>query len=270
LTQFLQKLKQHWTLDNIEAVSNMSWHYVAFTEQKGQALVLKFGADEKTIHNEYQVLKHFNSVGMIAVLDYYQPLNALLLSRAIPGITLKEESRNVIDIYAAVVKKLSENHQIKYPFLHVRDWCQVIDEMNHLRIPSEYILKAKFLRKYLLETANQEYLCHGDLHLENIIKHQDEWVAIDPKGIVGEMAFEVAAFDLIKDNESNSDNLSSLMTQRIDQLAQALNLDKNRLVAWIFLRIMLSIQWLIEDKENPDQMLKMADRVYPFLRQLKF
>jgi streptomycin 6-kinase len=266
----LQKLEKHWSLKNIEPVSNMSWHYVAFAKQNGQPVVLKFGVDEKTIHDEYQALKHFNSYGMIQVLDYYQPLNALLLARAIPGRILKEESNHVIDIYADVVQKLSAHHPTKYPFLHVSEWCQVIDEMNDSRIPAEYILQAKVVRQWLLASMHQGYPCHGDLHLENIIQDKDTWLAIDPKGIIGEMAFEAAAFDLIQDNENIRENLTPLIEQRIYQLAQALNLDKRRLVAWIFLRMMLSIQWFIEDQGNPARMLNMTHHVYPILMKYAY
>ena len=120
LPQTIEKLKNHWALTQIKPVTNMSWHYVTFAEQSGKPVVLKFGADEKTINDEYQALKHYNGLGMIEVLDYYQPLNALLLARAVPGGMLKEEDCHVIEAYAEVVKKLSSKHPIKHPFLHVR------------------------------------------------------------------------------------------------------------------------------------------------------
>jgi streptomycin 6-kinase len=164
LPQTIEKLKKHWALTQIKPVTNMSWHYFAYAEQNGKPVVLKFGADEKTIYDEYQALKHYNSQGMIEVLDYYQPLNALLLARAVLGSMLKEEDGHIIEANAELVKKLSSNHPIKHPFLHVKDWCQVIDEMNDLRIPSEYILKAKDIRQWLLDSMRHEHLCHGDLH----------------------------------------------------------------------------------------------------------
>jgi FkbM family methyltransferase len=96
----------------------------------------------------------------------------------------------------------------------------------------------------------------------------NSWLAIDPKGMVGEMAFEVAAFDLIdKDEMKNIDALSEKITDRVSQLSKKLNLDHNRLLSWIFLRIIISVQWFIEDNGDPGDMLALAKPIYSMLRK---
>lgn len=57
--------------------------------------VMFIGADEKTIYDEHQTLKHYNVLGMIQVLDYSQPLNVLLLVRAVPGAMLKGSGKKI-------------------------------------------------------------------------------------------------------------------------------------------------------------------------------
>lgn len=37
-------------------------------------------------------------------------------------------------------------------------------------------------------------MLHVDLHHDNILQNGNEWLVIDPKGVVGEPAYEVAAF----------------------------------------------------------------------------
>jgi streptomycin 6-kinase len=123
----------------------------------------------------------------------------------------------------------------------------------------------------LLSTAQQEYLCHGDLHLENILQHGSHWLAIDPKGIIGEMAFEAAAFDCLSPDElKDSQQVTSKIIDRVEKLAITLRIDFNRLLAWIFLRTIISAQWFIEDKGEPneslDERLTLAKHVYPILR----
>lgn len=274
LEHTIKALEKHWCLNHIQPVVNMSWNYVAFAEQKNHSVVLKIGADARTIDDEYHALQHFAGVGMINLIDYYPKLHALLLERATPGSLLKDDHPQdviaVIAIYANVVKKLKRPTKTKHTFQHVSEWCNIIDEINDKRIPDTYIQKAKDIRKWLFDTVKEEYVCHGDLHLENIIKHGKQWVAIDPKGIIGEMAFEAAAFDLLNQEEKNAKHVVQIIKKRIEQLANTLNLNEKRLIAWIFLRVMLSIQWFIEDKGDPTNMLKMADHIYPLTVNLLF
>ncbi len=134
------------------------------------------------------------------------------------------------------------------------------------RIEKHFVDKAKQLRSVLLHTTQHEYLCHGDLHLENIIQQGSNWLVIDPKGIVGEMAFEASAYDLIsKDEMKDVFTLLSKIIDRVTQLSQALEISFNRLLSWIFLRIITSAQWFIEDDGDPSQMLALANYIYPLL-----
>ncbi len=270
LENTIKSLQNHWSLTEIHPVDNMNWNYVALGRQHNNPVVLKISYDAKVIEDEFNALQHFAGAGAIKVIDYCSEYHALLLEQAVPGYLLKEHHpkkiEEVIYIYATVVKQLNKQSQIKQPFKHVREWCTVIDDMNDPRIPQNYIIKAKALRVMLLSTLQDEYLCHGDLHLENIIQHHSDWLAIDPKGIIGEMAFEAAACDLISNEELKEPTLLvSKLNYRIQLLSDALDLDKNRLIAWIFLRIMLSIQWFIEDKGDPTRMLENAHYIFPLL-----
>ncbi len=117
-----------------------------------------------------------------------------------------------------------------------------------------------------MKTPHRDYLCHGDLHLENIIQQGSNWVVIDPKGIIGEMAFEAAAFDLISQEEMR--DLSALpakIVHRVQLLSHALDIDYNRLLYWTFLRVIISAQWFIEDNGDPSQMLILANCIYPLI-----
>jgi len=270
LDSTINLLQKYWSLTEVHPVNNMNWNYIALGRQHNNPVVLKISCDAKVIEDEFNALQHFAGAGAIKVIDYCSEYHALLLEQAVPGYLLKEHHpkkiEEVIHIYAAVVKKLNKQSQIKQPFKHVREWCTVIDDMNDPRIPQNYIIQAKALRAMLLSTLQDEYLCHGDLHLENIIQHHSDWLAIDPKGIVGEVAFEAAACDLISDEELKEPALVvPKLTYRIQLLSNALDLDKNRLIGWIFLRIMLSIQWFIEDKGDPTRMLENAHYIFPLL-----
>lgn len=256
LPDTIQSVAEYWGLSDIQAVPNMSYNYVAKGKQKIKPVVLKVSCDKELIESEYLALKHFNGIGSIAVLDKNEAWNALLLDQAIPGRSLKDiDAGKAIPHYAGIVRQLASIKKPGQSFEYAGKWAMAIDRISDPRIKREWLQKAKKLRNFLLNSTEPEYLCHGDLHFDNIIQHNDTWVSIDPKGVMGEMAFEAAAFDLPNKN----------IERCIDALANALNLNKSRLLGWIFLRIIISTQWFIEDNGDPSRMLNLAKKVYPLV-----
>ncbi|WP_131783487.1 aminoglycoside phosphotransferase family protein [Legionella gresilensis] len=269
----IELLSTQWSLSNLKPVENMTWHYVAkgiFQQKK--AIVLKIGCEKNTFSDEYQALIHFNGQGCIKVLARDLNHNALLLEQAIPGYSLKHSNElalhEKITCYAKVVKQLAakplpKNHQF-YPVNH---WLRTIDNLTSNQFEKSLIDKAQQLKSKLLNIGAPIYLCHGDLHLDNILNHQESWLAIDPKGIIGDLGFEAAAYDLLSKEELNQETqiCKTLILKRLNKLAVALDIDLTYLISWVFLRVILSAQWFIEDKGDPTFMLSLAQLIYPLI-----
>jgi len=270
LPDTIQKLSNDWSLTKIQPVNNMTFNFVALARQADHTpVVLKISCDKQLISDEYNTLQFFNDQVAVKVLNQNEKLNALLLEQAIPGISLKEHGtialEDRIQIYADVAKTLSDHPKPQDTKPHVSQWCKAIDRITDSRIPRLLIDHAKQLRSNLLNSAKDEYLCHGDLHLDNILQHHNEWVIIDPKGIIGELAFEAAAFDLLSPEElKNKATISEKIIERIKLLSDSLNSSFNRLLSWFFLRAIISAQWHIEDKGDPQQALLFIEYLYPF------
>ena len=271
LASILEFLSVHWALTDIKPVNNMSYNYVALAVQANKKpVVIKISCDEQLIADEYKALQHFDGHASIKVIDINKAQNALLLEQAQPGYLLKEQHpiniEDTIKVYAKIVKEIALRPlPIEY-YTHVSKWCKAIDRVDDKRIEQRFIEKAQKLKEFLLGSAKQEYVCHGDLHLENIIQYKEQWLSIDPKGIIGEMAFEAAACDIISKGErQDPSTASSKIIDRTTLLARALNLDFNRLLSWIFLRVIISTQWFIEDNGDPNEMLFLAKQIYPLL-----
>lgn len=271
LPSLIEILAQHWSLTEITPVKNMSYNFVALTIQhKKIPVVLKISCDEKLIANEYNALKHFNGQGMVKLFDYYPEHNALLLQQAIPGDVLKAERvstfEQTVQMYAQVVKALATQPLPQRNYPHARNWCAAIDRITDQRIEKYLVDKAKQLKSIIFNSTAHEYLCHGDLHLENIIKNGENWLAIDPKGIVGEMAFEAAAFDLLsKDELLDISTIPQKIITRLTTLANALEINLQRLLIWVYLRTIISAQWFIEDNGDPHYSISLANHIYPLL-----
>ncbi|ODN43515.1 hypothetical protein BGC07_12050 [Piscirickettsia litoralis] len=119
--------------------------------------------------------------------------------------------------------------------------------------------KAKKLKNNLLGSIKEEIVLHGDLHHDNVIHHKDRWLAIDPKGVLGEREFEVAAFNFIHQSELSQENISELFLYRVDRLANRLNLDSQRIADWVFVRLVLAVCWMVEDNNDPTRFIKLIE-----------
>jgi streptomycin 6-kinase len=109
--------------------------------------------------------------------------------------------------------------------------------------------KAEKLYAELSASMAEPVLLHGDLHQDNILSAEREpWLAVDPKGVIGEPVFETAALlrNFWPDILSVPDP-KSLMARRIDQLSAELGFDRERIYDWGFSQAVLSVVWGIED-----------------------
>lgn len=267
LPTLIHDLSTHWQLSQVMPVANMTFNYVATAVTKTQQfVVIKISYDEKNIAAEYEALKYFDGKGAIQVIDYHKIHHALLLQQAIPGTTLKyfypEQIDYVMNCYVDTMQKLHYQKPLyHYHFKHIDDWLQAINEFNlNQMYSSDLTKKALYLKNELLKTMRSEIILHGDLHHDNILKNNDEWLTIDPKGIVGETEFEIAAFDFMNINEfANQSDVGNILINRINLLAQKANLDTERIKAWVFVRLILMAAWLVEDNDDPRLALKLAE-----------
>lgn len=266
LPQIVDNIKAYWLLTDIQPITNMSYHFVAFAKKSNKSVAIKIGCDTKTYQSEKNTLAHFSGQGSVQLIGSNDNYQSLLLKRVQPGRTLKEINiliENKMKAYAEVVHQLLNIPSTGKKFIDCQKWCEAIDRIEHAIIKPLYIKKAQQLRGELINSMDAPYVCHGDLHLENIIQSENSWLSIDPHGVIGEKAYEVSAFDLIQANEIVD---VRLMDSRLNMLAQATGVSYNRLVAWVFLRCVVSAQWFIEDEGDPNQRLRDIEILYLLIR----
>lgn len=249
LPKLITQVEATYGLSNLKPVDNLSYNYVLTGFQDSKAIILKLGLDVDGFKREAAALMAFAGFGAVEVLIENNGL--LLLECAVPGVSLKsyfpENDDEAINITTNVIKRL---HQVPipspHPFPHVKDWLAVLD--SDLKIPAQTLQKARELRDQLLKTAASDVLLHGDLHHDNILQNGNDWVVIDPKGVIGESAYEVAAFIRNPMPELlTHDDAPNIIHNRITRLAGLLELPSQRILDWCFVQAVLSWVWAIED-----------------------
>ncbi len=117
------------------------------------------------------------------------------------------------------------------------------------------------LARSLLEHQRDRMPLHGDLHHENVVRSDRGWLAIDPNGLVGDPAFEVAN---IFSNPLDRDDLCMERTRilaRASILAPAVGRDVTTTLRWAAAYAGLSASWFLEDGSTSDagRSLDVAD-----------
>jgi streptomycin 6-kinase len=268
LPTILEALAASWQLTSMTPVDNMTFNYVAKAIFKNQLVVLKVSFDEASIMDEKKALNYFDGNASIRLIDYNQQYHALLLQQAVPGTTLKSfypmEVEFVMDCYVRTMQELhNKPFPTKHDFRHISDWLKAIDKAMSDSIPKELLNKAIHLKNKLLSSPSKQFVLHGDLHHDNILKDGDDWLAIDPKGIIGEAAFEIAAFDFISNREmADRQDIKKLFDARIELISNQSDLDYQRIKDWVFVRLILSAVWSIEDNCDPSWAIELASYLH--------
>lgn len=252
LPLLVTNLEKTHGLSKLKIFENLSYNYVLSGFQGLQPIVLKLGLDKNALKREAQALKAFSGFGAVNVLVEKEGI--LLLERAISGLSLKfyfpEKDDEAIQITSDCLKNLHQASITSDGFPHIQDWLRVLD--SDFDIPADYLHKARKLRDELLTSTKKSVLLHGDLHHDNILQNGNSWMVIDPKGVIGDPAYDIATFirnpipQLLEDP-----NATSMIDNRIKQFAQTLKISRQRILNWCYVQAVLAWIWAIED--NCDQ-----------------
>lgn len=107
----------------------------------------------------------------------------------------------------------------------------------------------------LFDRPSAQIPLHGDLHHDNILSSDRGWLAIDPKGLVGDPAYETANVFI---NPERGDHIAAdprRVAARADILAERLGYPRKRILGWAAAHAALSACWdLAEGKPITGQL----------------
>ncbi len=255
LPRLLDSCKQRWRLEVAGDPFPLSYNYVVPVScATGESAVLKLGVPNSELSSEARALRAYGGHGAARLLDCDEEVGALLMSRIAPGRTLAGlgDEKRATGIAAETMLKLWQAKPEPAQFRNLEDWTSGLSKLRARfsggtgPIDPELVDAAERLRAEMLPSGSDAVLLHGDLHHLNILEGAGgEWFAIDPKGAMAEAAYEPAVFLLNPDPATCLDR--ELQKTRIDIFAEALHLDRERILAWAFFHSVLSAWWTIEN-----------------------
>jgi len=112
-----------------------------------------------------------------------------------------------------------------------------------------------------LASQGEPVLLHGDLHHYNILSSQREpWLAIDPKGVIGEREYEIGA---LMRNPISKKLTKKTLVNRLDKITELTGFDKQRLLHWSIVQTVLAACWCIDDgTDGGENLISTANTLY--------
>jgi streptomycin 6-kinase len=275
MTDQLPAKAAEWNV-RIDEVRETQSSVLGFGVRDGRRVVLKLTKNADDELHSGAVLRAFGGDGAVRV--YQSEIGAVLLERLDPGEELVNLVRRGADdeattILAQVIAKLA-NHTAPAECPAVADWARGFDryvQSGDTQVPHNLVRDAHRVYRDLAASQHTTMLLHGDLHHYNVLFDRElGWTAIDPKGIVGELEYEVGA--LLR----NPGELPELFTnqatveRRLKILTTLLPVDHARVLQWSFAQAVLSAIWTVEDDyplEPNNSALQLARTLKPMLGQ---
>lgn len=279
LPSLLAGAAQRWQLVLERPFANLSYNYVTRARDRdGRPVVLKLGVPNPELNSEIAALRLFDGRGAARLLQADAAGGLLLLERLQPGHTLLPSSARDDDqatrLAAQVMQSLHRPAPTQHDFITVAQWGRGFARLRQRfqggcgPFPAALVARSEAIYNDYLAAPQTAVVLHGDLHHENILASgPQQWLAIDPKGVVGEAAYETGA--LLRNAlppASQQPRLDVLTARRAAILAEMLDLDRERILNWGFAQAILSAWWSYEDGDPDWQaILPLAEQMETLL-----
>ncbi|MBB5133553.1 streptomycin 6-kinase [Thermocatellispora tengchongensis] len=258
LPSILDAVARDWEL-TVGEPYELSYHYVTrVVLGDGTPAVLKLGVPgAHSLAEEAPALAAFGGRGAVRLLRAGLDRGALLLERVTPGRRLRDlvpgRDAEATSALAAVMRRLHVPPPPGCPIPDASSQVTAFDEYaarfgEHGPLPLDLVVRAGGLMRELCASATGRVVLHGDLHHDNVLAATREpWLAIDPHGLVGDPGYDTGTLLHNPEPDDRDEALTALVPARAEQLADELAMPLDRVVAWGFVKAVMSDVWTAED-----------------------
>ncbi len=208
----------------------------------GERVLLRLIYPDAWFTDETLALQTWDGNGAVRLLES-DPRGAHLRAAPDPGIPLSEERNQMraLRLAAGALRSLwiPAPSGLQTLAAEVRAWMgQMPERFESAQRPFErqLLYDAQQMFRAFAPTQATQVLLHGDARLASFVTDAGHAVAIDPKPLVGEPAFDVASLlrdrpdELVSDTTAGRQQLQS----RLEQLTDLLDVSASRVKGWAF------------------------------------
>lgn len=242
----------------VGAPFELSYSYVARAlRADGTEVVLKVAVPDSESRLQIEALRLYEGEGACRLLAAEPERYAMLLERLRPGDTLVgvavSNDEAATRIGAEVMRRLWRPAPKDGSFPPLRVWFERAFARHRAEyggagpFPAALLERSEALAGELLGSTPRKVLLHADFHHFNVLSaERAPWLAIDPKGMVGDPGYEAGPFLL---NPWKQDWIlrPRVLSRRLDVLSEMLDYDRTRLRDWGIAHAVLSACWTAEN-----------------------
>jgi streptomycin 6-kinase len=219
--------------------------------EDGSSAVLKIQFPDREGEHEADALARWAGDGAVLLFDHDPERRALLIERCEPGTSLAGVSEEAaLDAAIGLFPRLWV--PAGAPFRSLAEeaawWVDTIATgWERFGRPFERRLRDAAIEALTALPRDQgpQVLLHQDLHADNVLAAEREpWLAIDPKPLIGEREFGIAA--LVRGDELGRG--PDHVRRRLDRLTRGIGLDRDRATGWT---VGQTLAWSFGD-QGPD------------------
>lgn len=264
-----------WNLSSPKFITQTMTSQIHTVTNDGETVILKLlAASERDEQRGALALRHFDGHGAVRLLRYDNGAHLLEYADGDELVTLVErgEDEKATGIIAQVLNQI---HSVPQDapldgLFGLERWFRELfnkaEADRQVRSQSIYVRSAALARR-LLDEQREIRVLHGDIHHRNIRQSARGWLSFDPKGLIGDRAYDCAntlcnpAMPKLVHNETR------LMTNAAI-LAEALAIDLAHVLAFTYVYACLNASWWLRigsDDAMVQWSLKIASIVEPRL-----
>ena len=217
--------------------------------------ILKVGWPHEEATLEHLALAEWQGQGAVQLLKAEPTHFAMLLERAHHRDLNRVPIDKACEVIGTTLRALARPAHARFQPLKLwaLRWAEELTATEPL-LPRRYLDQAARFARDLTESGAQRTLLHTDLHFENILSSDRGWLAIDPKPLAGDPAFEVAPALWNRADELGQErSVREDLRRRLEIICEAAGIDEERARAWTVVREAINAMWATGEPGGEDR-----------------